>query len=1102
MWARHQALIEAHTHVSPLRWVNEFRRKSGTSIYLQALLGEASDITLTSPRDAEWIILSDARRADIQHARGKQFRRVRDSASLADSVAIDWSLRSYMETMYLHPTNVTFTLMGKPVDTKLLLRGDLGLQTPRAQPLRPNYSLSLPGNNDSVSAGTLHMSYSSELHRSALTGVHIYWHNILIESFLNVSFDPLSDADHGYLGTVELDDGWGLSPLNHKQGFNKSAAKYAQLKDEITSLWRSHVADRRKAEQDAADRGRPITDAVQKLEKLRNQPRARAAAAAAAWRLYPEWQVRQWADKHHNERLIKAADKSGSLSALIDLLVELEVDPPSVEKMRDFILLNSGDQFIVCGLCRLGRRVTDALIKKFEGRAWKCADSSEELKLVCGQKRAEDELGEDETEVSETVQGRAIVTTEAAQETKQRARQQRSAHQSLLAVDSSQFTLFTEQRLGSGQSSTVCLGLYYGVAVAVKLLNGTDLSATPSPQLIRSFNREVHVLSQLQHPLLIRMLFYNSEQLAIGFEYYEEYVPVATVFGEAAAPASSAPTRSTDTSPTPSLSPTLEDALCVLLDVAKGVCFMHSRHFLHRDLSPSNILLHPDTWSIKILDFGESTMLRKEERSNAGRLTGQSDIGTAVYKAPERWRGDDITAASDVFSFGVMSWELITRRQAWRKHDLTSSRPKQRNRADAEDTALTYEQIRDAILEGTRPRFDPVHDHDVPADLQQLIARCWHAEVKQRPTMEVVVEELRAVQHSLLHGVAAFRRRYSTTVVYRVLSRFDVEGLLSGQPIRARQPDSSLSLYEHVKNGSKPNTAARSPFISTTRAFSWAVHYACKSLHEEKTESNEEAKAASTSTAQPRRSVIVRIDLARLQPADWAQVYDISLPRFASAHNLETMAHNYAVDAMEVLLRLSLTTQLITGWFEVRPSHIPAAADRIDSASDMSKLPPFFDSSGKPHKYSPRWNKLFARKFESNMGAIKRLLEIAPLERSEAATCEAATRAALLADRATHASAVTASARGNGSGAHRNGGSSGTGAASSRSEPAASVPAAASSADTSRRTTKILAKAAPAQKRPHDATTQRAPELIDAIDDAARKRSRLSKLSDRERQLS
>jgi serine/threonine protein kinase len=258
------------------------------------------------------------------------------------------------------------------------------------------------------------------------------------------------------------------------------------------------------------------------------------------------------------------------------------------------------------------------------------------------------------------------------------------------------------------------------------------------------------------------MLFYNSEQLFVGFEYYEEFVPLPQVFriGKATVSASSS-------------GPSLEDSLCVLLDVAKGVAFMHSRRFFHRDLSPNNILLRQSDWSVKILDFGESTWQQKEERSAAHRSTGQPDIGTAVYKAPERWRGDELTAASDVFSFGIMAWEILTRQQAWQK-------PEHREKP------LDDDKVGRAILSGERPPVALLEVCNVPKSLPDLLEKCWKHEVEERSSMPEVMVALRNIQNGLLHGVDGFERRYGSSRVYRVLHHYDITQLVQGNAIRAQ----------------------------------------------------------------------------------------------------------------------------------------------------------------------------------------------------------------------------------------------------------------------------------------------------------------------------
>ncbi len=93
-------------------------------------------------------------------------------------------------------------------------------------------------------------------------------------------------------------------------------------------------------------------------------------------------------------------------------------------------------------------------------------------------------------------------------------------------MPSSEIDIFRDQPLGSGSHGTVFLAKWRGVDVAVKVLRS---DGQVDRRLIASFKDEVRVLAALQHPLLIRMLFFNKEQLAIGLEYLKEFVPLPSV---------------------------------------------------------------------------------------------------------------------------------------------------------------------------------------------------------------------------------------------------------------------------------------------------------------------------------------------------------------------------------------------------------------------------------------------------------------------------------------------------------------------------------------------------------------------------------------------
>jgi serine/threonine-protein kinase len=99
---------------------------------------------------------------------------------------------------------------------------------------------------------------------------------------------------------------------------------------------------------------------------------------------------------------------------------------------------------------------------------------------------------------------------------------------------------------------------------------------------------------------------------------------------------------------------TLEGVLAVLIQVATGLEFAHSRGIVHRDIKPANVRVLEDG-TVKIMDFGIAKSLQAESRLTQ---TGVA-LGTAGYLAPEQLSGKPLDARTDIFSLGVMAYELI-----------------------------------------------------------------------------------------------------------------------------------------------------------------------------------------------------------------------------------------------------------------------------------------------------------------------------------------------------------------------------------------------------------------------------------------------------------
>lgn len=104
----------------------------------------------------------------------------------------------------------------------------------------------------------------------------------------------------------------------------------------------------------------------------------------------------------------------------------------------------------------------------------------------------------------------------------------------------------------------------------------------------------------------------------------------------------------------------IPEVLAVGLQIAEALAAAHTRGIIHGDVKPENIVLRPDHY-IKILDFG----LAREVTATRMTLGSSPALGTLRYMSPEQARAQPLTPASDVFSFGLVLYELLTGRHAF-----------------------------------------------------------------------------------------------------------------------------------------------------------------------------------------------------------------------------------------------------------------------------------------------------------------------------------------------------------------------------------------------------------------------------------------------------
>ncbi|HQR67664.1 MAG TPA: serine/threonine-protein kinase, partial [Thermoanaerobaculia bacterium] len=106
----------------------------------------------------------------------------------------------------------------------------------------------------------------------------------------------------------------------------------------------------------------------------------------------------------------------------------------------------------------------------------------------------------------------------------------------------------------------------------------------------------------------------------------------------------------------------VDECLDIGIQALEGLKAAHQKRILHRDVTPANIMIEPDG-RVKILDFGLSKLLKEGARdtSTAPRQTGEGMIvGTLDYLSPEQALGNPLDERSDLFSFGIVFYQMLT----------------------------------------------------------------------------------------------------------------------------------------------------------------------------------------------------------------------------------------------------------------------------------------------------------------------------------------------------------------------------------------------------------------------------------------------------------
>ncbi|XP_044465018.1 serine/threonine-protein kinase EDR1-like isoform X2 [Mangifera indica] len=256
--------------------------------------------------------------------------------------------------------------------------------------------------------------------------------------------------------------------------------------------------------------------------------------------------------------------------------------------------------------------------------------------------------------------------------------------------------LIVGARVGIGFFGEVFRGIWNGTEVAIKVLLEQDLTA----ENMEDFCNEITILSRLRHPNVI--LFLGACTRPPRLSVVTEYMEMGSLFHLIHLSGQKKKLS-------------WRRRLKMLRDICRGLMCIHRMKIVHRDLKSANCLLNKH-WTVKICDFGLSRIM------TGSPLRDSSSAGTPEWMAPELIRNEPFTEKCDIFSLGVIMWELCTLNRPW-------------------EGVLPERVVYAVANEGSRL--------DIPeGPLGRLISDCW-AEPQERPSCEEILSRLLDCEYSL-----------------------------------------------------------------------------------------------------------------------------------------------------------------------------------------------------------------------------------------------------------------------------------------------------------------------------------------------------------------
>jgi hypothetical protein len=253
------------------------------------------------------------------------------------------------------------------------------------------------------------------------------------------------------------------------------------------------------------------------------------------------------------------------------------------------------------------------------------------------------------------------------------------------------------ERIGLGSYGEVFNADWNGTEVAVKKFLDQDFSGAA----LAEFKREVLIMQRLRHPNVV--LFMGAVTRPPNLSIITEFLPRGSLYRLIHRPHSQIDEKR---------------RIKMAFDVAKGMNCLHTSipTIVHRDLKSPNLLVD-NNWNVKVADFGLSRW------KHSTFLSSKSTAGTPEWMAPEVLRNENSNEKCDVYSFGVILWELATLRLPW--------------------SGMNPMQVVGAVGFQNRRLDIPKHVHPLVA---RIIWQCWQTDPNLRPSFAQLTVALKPLQ--------------------------------------------------------------------------------------------------------------------------------------------------------------------------------------------------------------------------------------------------------------------------------------------------------------------------------------------------------------------